>query len=91
VISNVFGDLAKEFIQILRHLDYWSPALFPLIFLFKNKSGQIGAQEINCGFIKLFRENYGIQICVIFNELLASMDFLSRDHLRDGTHQIDTT
>jgi hypothetical protein len=43
-----------------------------LIFLFKNKPGEIAAQEIYSGFIELFLEDYGIQVCRIFNVLLAS-------------------
>jgi len=61
------------------HLDHRSPIFLPLIFLFKDKAGEVSAQEIYSGFIELFREDFGIEIVWVFDMLVASMKFLSRD------------
>ena len=51
MIAGVFGDLTEKYIQGLRHLDYRSPIFLALVFLFKDKSSEAGAQEADGGFI----------------------------------------
>jgi len=83
MVAIVFGDLAEKFIQGLRHLDYRSPIFLALIFLFKDKSSEVGTQQVYGRFIELFSEEFGVEIGWVFDMLITSVDLLSRDHLRD--------
>jgi len=67
----------------MSHLDHWSPIFLTLIFLLKNKASEVGAQEIYSRFIKLFSEDFRVEIVWVFDMLVASMELLSHDHLGD--------
>lgn len=58
--GEVFRDLAEKFFNLISHLYHWHPIYMPLIFLFKDKASEIGAQEIDGWLIELLREDFGV-------------------------------
>ncbi len=46
VIAGILGDGPEKFIQVTGHLVHRSPIFLALVLLFKDKSGEIGAQQI---------------------------------------------
>jgi hypothetical protein len=79
MIAGVLRNVAEKIIQLGRHSCHRDPIFLALVFLFKDKSNEVGTQEVYGGLIELFSEDFGVEVRWVFDELAGSVDLLSRD------------
>ena len=88
MVALILRDSLKKSIQGSGHLLHFNTLLLGLIFLFKDKSTQVRAQNLYSWFVELVSEDLWIQISLILDKFSTSSKSSRTDYLRHLENQL---